>query len=103
MSKLTLTAFNGTDTPHILQLTIAGDLIDHSVITRVQLSIKGTIVGDSDDFPAAWDLTNTDKLIVKLGLCDLSTGQRSSARLITYDAAHPNGFGWDTNIDLRVL
>ena len=68
-------------------------VINHTAITRCQLRIGATLI-DSNVAPTWFDLTNTDKLIIKLGGSALTAG-RYNATLIIYDAGHASGLIWD--------
>lgn len=103
MAKLKLTGVPGTDTESEFTLRIDAALIDHSLITRARLYLIGsTLEMDSAVYPAAWDLTNQDKIICKLGAGDLVTG-RYRGKLVTHDANHPNGMHWDDDLEINIL
>lgn len=103
MARLKLDAVHGTDTESEFVLKIDTVAIDHSLITRARLVLAGSALAmDSSSYPAAWIFTNSAKLTVRLGRGDLVPG-RYRGRLVTHDANHPNGFAWDTELEITVL
>ena len=75
-----------------LKLIVDKQLIDHTVINRVKLKVGATTL-DSNTTPLLFDMTNTDKLILKLAGAGLTAG-RYNAELVVYDATHSNGLFW---------
>jgi hypothetical protein len=86
------TVYIGRDNTIELALTIDGNVINHTLITRVQLIMGGTVL-DSDVSPAFFNFANPDRLIMRLGGAGFAAG-RHSATLIIYDAGSPNGIVW---------
>jgi hypothetical protein len=88
------TVYLGRDNTIALKLSSDGITIDHSSITRCQLLVGVTLI-DSNVAPLWFDLTQADRLILKLGASSLVVG-RYVAKLIIFDAGHSNGLMWGT-------
>lgn len=103
MAKLKLTGVPGTDTESEFILRVDNVIINHTALTRAKFYlVEQTVSLDSQEFPNAWDFSNTGKLIVKLGKGDLTTGIYKG-RLIVYDSAHLDGLAWDTDLEITIL
>lgn len=100
MPQIEEVVHNGRDNAVELALSVDGVTIDHTSITRALL-VVGTVTLDSQASPALFDFTQADRLVLTLGAAGLTVG-RHSARLITYDTAHPNGLEWESAIVLLV-
>jgi hypothetical protein len=94
--------YPGYDNASELVLSVDKQPIVHTDITRVQIQLSGGAVLDSDTSPALLDLSHADRLVLRLGQAGLAAG-RHRGRLVTYDAAHPNGLVWEPDIVLRVV
>ena len=75
-----------------LSLAVDGKVIDHTTITRCQI-ICGETTLDSSVSSALFDLTKTDRLILKFGASSL-TPKRYDCSLIIFNASNPLGLGW---------
>jgi len=90
------------------QLTLDKTVIDHTVITRVVLSMARDgakpVVTDSDiaeDAPV-FDFSNADRLIIKPDKKTLPEGDYK-ADLIIYDAANSKGILWTRDRLIEVV
>lgn len=88
------TIYQGRDNSIAVQLTSEGTPIVHNSLTRVQLLVRLSII-DSLTSPAMFDLTNADKIILKLGQAGLPLG-RHAASLVVFNLDAPNGIVWGT-------
>jgi len=75
-----------------LVLSSDGVAITHNQLTRCQV-VVGSVLLDSAVSPALFDLSNTDRLILKFGASALLPG-RYLARLTVFDVSHTNGLVW---------
>lgn len=81
------------DNSHDLQLTESGAIINHALITRAVIEFDGGSI-DSQTSPSMFTLGQSDRITLKLGAStDMSVGTHT-ARLVVYDASHPNGIVW---------
>ena len=85
--------YTGRDNSISLKLSSDDVVINHTAITRCQLRIGSTLI-DSNVSPSWFDLTQADRLILKLGASSLIAG-RYTATLIIFDPGHSNGLVWD--------
>lgn len=83
----------GRDNAIALSLLSDNAAILHTTLTRCQV-IVGTTTIDSDTSPELFDLTLSDRLLLKFGGSDLEVG-RHAVTLIVFDAEHTNGLIWD--------
>lgn len=81
------------DNSHDLQLTEAGAIINHALITRVVLEFTGGSI-DSQATPALFTLGQSDRITLKLGSSIALTEGTHAVRIVIYDATHPNGIVW---------
>lgn len=74
-----------------LNISIDGstELIDHSLLTRCQLNMNGTLI-DSAVNPAYFDMTKADRIILKLGSAGLPA-KNYNATLIIFDDTSVEG------------
>jgi len=93
---------SGLNNTQELQLLVNETVVNHAQLTRAQLIVDRTTTLDSSVAPALFDLTQTDRLILKLGSAGLAFGYHT-AKLITYDGANPSGVLWNTPIRLIVV
>ncbi|MEF3074124.1 hypothetical protein V2P20_03710 [Methylobacter sp. Wu1] len=91
-TRLEETVYLGHDNTIELVLSVDGQAINRTLITRLQLAMGATVL-DSDTAPALFDLTRADRLVMELGGAGLAAG-RHAAALIIYDAGDPNGLVW---------
>lgn len=84
--------YTGRDNRIGLALSSDGVALNHTIITRCQLLVGGTLL-DSSLTPAYFDLTLTDRILFKLGQAGLTLGKHV-AELFVFDAAHTNGVRW---------
>lgn len=84
--------YNGRDNTIALRLSSDGVTLKHTLITRCQLLIGGTLL-DSNITPTYFDLTLIDRIVFKLGSASLTVGKHQ-ATLYVFDAAHTNGVVW---------
>jgi hypothetical protein len=75
-----------------LSLTVDGTPIDHTIINRVKIKVGSTVL-DSNTAPLLFDMTNTNRLILKLATAGITAG-RYNSELVIYDATHSNGLFW---------
>lgn len=75
-----------------LRLSSDGVAITHTSITRCQVLVGTTLI-DSQTTPTAFDLTQADRISLKLGSSGLAVG-RYPATLYVFDASHANGLVW---------
>lgn len=66
---------------------------EYGAITRCQVLVGATLL-DSAVSPTLFDLTQTDRIVLKFGSAALQTGKRL-ATLVVFDDAHPAGLVWD--------
>lgn len=103
--------YKGEDNTIGLQLAVDGVAIpDHTVITRCVLELgKGkTLLSpdpymtvDSDIDSAYFDLTDTTKLVLKLGGSDISKGRHITS-LTIYLPTYSGGLSFGPALDIRV-
>jgi hypothetical protein len=86
------TVYINRDNTIELVLSVDGQPINHSCISRVQL-LMGASALDSEVLSTLFDLTHSDRLILELGGAGLAAG-RHAAQLIIYDSGDPNGLVW---------
>lgn len=88
------TVYNGRDNTIDLVLKQDGTALNHTTLTRLALELRGgSLLADSDASPAAFDFTNADKVVLKLGGLGLPTG-RHTVTLVAYDATNTSGIEW---------
>lgn len=75
-----------------LSLTLDNAAIVHNTLTRAQVLVGATLL-DSSVSPALFDLTLTDRLLLKFGASGLTAG-RYAATLVVFDATNPLGLVW---------
>lgn len=100
MSLIEETVYRGRDNPIALILKNNDanlSTTEMSAITRMDIRYNGTYYSSASS-PTLFDWTtfNEDaKVIIKLGMCGLTTGSDANTELIVYDAANTNGLMWD--------
>lgn len=79
---------------NVIALSLLSDsvAISHDAITRCQLQVGDTLL-DSAVTPDLFDLSNNDKVILKLGASTLTAG-RYPAKLIVFDLNNHLGLVW---------
>jgi len=99
------TIFLGYDNPIDLRLTVAGQPIDHTTITRAKLVLDATHIIDSVGHAALFTFTDPTKLTMRLGTLGAGVIPVGSytANVIIYTAAQPNGVVWEPSIDINVV
>jgi hypothetical protein len=75
-----------------LSLSTDNVAIAHNSITRCQVTVGATLI-DSNVSPTWFDLTQTDRLVLKFGASGLTAG-RYTATLMIFDATHTLGLVW---------
>lgn len=80
------------DNTIVLSLSTDNAAIMHNTITRCQV-IVGTTLLDSNVSPALFDLSQTDRLILKFSASGLTRG-RYAATIAIFDATHTLGLVW---------
>lgn len=77
-------------------------LPDHTVITRVLLEFdQGQAAIDSQTDPAYFDLTNTDRIVLKLSQAGLAAG-RYEMTVNVYDPSSALPYEWRPKIQITV-
>lgn len=84
--------YNGRSNTIELSLTSDGVVIAHNTLSRCQVYVGATLI-DSNVSPAWFDLTKTDRIILKFGASGLTAG-RHTATLVIFDAMNPLGLVW---------
>jgi len=98
-----------------LVLLSNGEVVDLSGTTRVTVNCGGSpvVIVDSSTSPTAFDWattveypagsgTNVNALHLKFGAEGLDVGQYPDCELTIYDAAHPNGLVFTSELKLKV-
>lgn len=84
--------YNNRNNALELSLQSDGTAIVHNTLTRCQLIVGATTL-DSNTTPALFDLTQADRLVLKLGSAGLTAGKHL-ARLVVFDALNTSGLVW---------
>ena len=112
METVSYDVFTGADNQIRLSLTEDGTpMVDHTVITRMVLSIGpgDTLLSaaphteiDSSVDAGYFDLTQAAYVALILGAAGLAAG-RHIARMTIYTSTYPNGAAWLPLLELRVV
>ena len=104
MNEINETVYNGSDNTIELQLTEDGvPMPDHSIITRCVADLSGNASAiDSAVTPQYFDMTNSDRIILKFGAAGLSKGKYWMT-LTIYTSTQTNGVVWSPVVRLTVV
>lgn len=99
-----VTVFKGKSNTCFLFLKKDGEPIpDHTVVTRLKIRTgRGNVVVDSQVNPEFFDFTNTDKIVLKLGMSSIPEGNYEST-VTVYDSLHVDGLAWTPKIRMNVI
>lgn len=85
--------YKNRDNDIIIALMQNGITINHTTLTRVQLSINDYLY-DSLIIPNSFDLTNPDKITISLGSQNITVGKYYNCTLYVYDLDNELGISW---------